>query len=393
MPVVAAPANVAQALTPEAAIERLFTQPQIQANWFTEDFLTAAPVPQIQQIVASLQTALGKYQTVRREGRDYQVEFERGSVPTKITLNAQQQIAGLLFESPRLKFASLDEALRGFRSLPGQVSLLVTEGETEKAALQADTPLAVGSTFKLAVLKALQDQVAAGQKQWGDVVALKPEWKSLPSGILQTWTDGALLTLDSLAALMISQSDNTATDHLMRLVGEAAIAPLADRNQPFLTTREFFVLKSAQNADLLAQYRTGDAAKRRSLLPQVAQRPLPDGREFEGDPIAQDVEWFFTTRELCALMAQVQDLPLMTINPGVTNAANWQRVAFKGGSESGVVNLTTGLQAKTGKRYCVSATWNNTAVLERSQFFALYSGVVERLRAESESTSLKQPGL
>ncbi len=92
------------------------------------------------------------------------------------------------------------------------------------------------------------------------------------------------------------------------------------------------------------------------------------------------MEWFFTAEELCELIEQVADLPLMNINPGVANAQNWQRVAFKGGSEPGVINMTTWLQGKNGKNYCVVATWNNSdASLEESKFMALYSGVVAQL--------------
>lgn len=49
----------------------------------------------------------------------------------------------------------------------------------------------------------------------------------------------------------------------------------------------------------------------------------------------------------------------MTINPGVAKPKNWHKVAFKAGSEPGVLNLTTWLKAKNGKTYYISATWNN----------------------------------
>uniref|UniRef100_A0A0C1NEF4 Beta-lactamase n=1 Tax=Tolypothrix bouteillei VB521301 TaxID=1479485 RepID=A0A0C1NEF4_9CYAN len=92
----------------------------------------------------------------------------------------------------------------------------------------------------------------------------------------------------------------------------------------------------------------------------------------------------FTAEELCQLIEQVADLPLMSINPGVANTENWQRVAYKGGSEPGVFNMTTWLQAKNGKNYCVVAIWNNSnASLEESKFMALYSGVLAKLAANN----------
>jgi len=92
------------------------------------------------------------------------------------------------------------------------------------------------------------------------------------------------------------------------------------------------------------------------------------------------VEWFFSVQELCHLMEQVADLPLMRINPGVTDPTAWERVAFKGGSEPGVLNLTTWLQASNGKRYCVAATWNHREPLDEAQFLSLYSGAIEGLQ-------------
>ncbi len=363
-------------ITPQAAIERLFTTTSIQQDWFDSSFLAQVPLTQVQSIVASLKGELGAYRSVRSQGQSYVVVFERGTVPTKIVLNAAGQIRGLLFQSG---FSSLTDAVNAFKALPGDVSLLVIDGQSEQVALNVDRPLAVGSTFKLAVLKALRSQIEAGQRSWRDIVTLESERKSLPSGILQGWPDGTPLTVESLASLMISISDNTATDRLIHLVGREPIEAIAPRNRPFLTTREAFVLKSAKNSKWLQRYRSGDSGQRRSLLPELAKLPLPTINEFESSPPALDVEWFFSVRELCGLIAQVQDLPLMAINSGVASAEDWQRVAFKGGSEPGVINMTTWLEAKNGKRYCVSATWNH-ATVDNNRFSGLYQGLIGVLK-------------
>jgi len=134
----------------------------------------------------------------------------------------------------------------------------------------------------------------------------------------------------------------------------------------------------------------GDATVRAALLPELKNAPLPTEADFTRGPLALQVEWFFSVRELCTLMERVQGLPLMSINPGVANPADWARVAFKGGSEPGVLNLTTGLETplspqsregKGGKRYCISATWNNPQeALDEQKFITLYSGLLEALR-------------
>ena len=370
-----------RSMNSKAALERLLNVDPISAEWFAPAFLAQVPVNQVQQIIYNLKAELGKYQSVQADGSDHLVVFERGFVPTQILLNNQGQIAGLLFQPPRLQ-SQLSDVVAGFKTLPGKVSLLVLEDTTERAALNPTLPLAVGSAFKLAVLKALMLQVHSGQRSWQEVVALQSNWQSLPSGFLQTWPDGSLLTVQSLASLMISQSDNTATDHLIHLMGRAAITPFAPRSQPFLTTREAFILKSFDNQELLKQYRAGNEAKRQQLLTEVAKKPLPPMKNFleAASPTALDIEWFFTTQELCTLMEQVKDLPLMSINPGVATPKNWERVAFKGGSESGVLNLTTWLKTKQGKQYCVSATWNNNAALEEARFIRLYTSLLEILK-------------
>jgi beta-lactamase class A len=369
-------------ITPAAALERLFTAPSPRSEWFASAFLTQIPLTQVEQIVTGFRTSLGAYQSVKPEGNNYLVQFEKGNLSAQIVINESGQIAGLLLQ-PRSNAIAPATAIQQLQALPGQTNLVILEGNTELAAHNAEQPLAIGSAFKLAVLAALQEKIAKKERAWADVVALRPEDKSLPSGILQTWFDGALLTIQSLATLMISQSDNTATDAVIHLVGREAIEALTPRNSPLLTTREFFALKNPQNEALLKRYRTGNIRQRREVLQALTSAPLPDASLFSDKPIALDIEWFFTPRKLCKLMHKVEDLPLMSVNPGggLVEPSQWERVSFKGGSEPGVLNLTTSLKAKNGKTYCVSATWNNAeAAIDETSFFTLYSGIIEGLR-------------
>ena len=102
--------------------------------------------------------------------------------------------------------------------LPGEVSLaaarLEEAGPADFLTQKAERPLAIGSAFKLFVLAELVRAVKAGERRWSDVVPL--DRQSLPSGLLQDWPKGSPITLHSLAALMISRSDNSAADTLLR---------------------------------------------------------------------------------------------------------------------------------------------------------------------------------
>jgi beta-lactamase class A len=287
-------------------------------------------------------------------------------------------------QAQSLRAVPLEDSIKPFSQLPGKVALVVIDGGKTRASLNPDQPLAVGSAFKLAIITALNSEIAVRKHQWDQVVLLNPAWKSLPSGVLRNWPDQTPLTLATLANQMISISDNTAADALLSIAGRDNVEAVAPRNRPFLSTREAFTLKDPANAALLTRYRAADPAGRRALLPAIDKLPLPDVAIFApGKPVASDIEWFFTPVELCTLIEGVRGLGAMQINPGVAAKKDWQQIAYKGGSEPGVLNLTTFLTAKSGRQYCVSATWNNDASLEDSKFFALYQAALSSLAAEA----------
>ncbi|MGD1895871.1 MAG: serine hydrolase [Phormidesmis sp.] len=364
---------------PTEILSRLFTEETLQRDWFADSFLAQISLAEISQITQGIISSVGQYQSIEDVPNGFVLTFERGSVATHLAVNAQGQITGLLFETPQLSL-SLETALDELSALPGSLHVLATREGAEVAAINADQPLAVGSTFKLLILQVLQQQITSGERQWADVVTLRDDWKSLPSGFLQDWPADSALTIESLATLMISQSDNTATDHLLNLVGREAVEQLSERNRPFLSTREAFVLKDPANQRLLRRWRASN--EKRSLVSALAALPLPSVNIFNDGPQAIDVEWFFTARELCMAMDAVADLPLVSVNPGLVEPERWQKVAFKGGSEPGVENFTTYLVDDAGP-LCVTATWNNEAGIDELQFSTLYRALIESLRQES----------
>ncbi|MEB3212218.1 MAG: serine hydrolase [Leptolyngbyaceae bacterium] len=367
----------------QQVLERLFTTSEAEADWFVPSFLEQILLPQVQMVLTDISNRLGEFQGVEETADGFEVQFSGGTVPAQIRLTADGKIAGLFFEPPAIPIR-IEEAIALLESSPYDTSLIITRDDETLAELNADSPLAVGSTFKLAVLAALKQQIDAGALSWDTVVTLQPEQKSLPSGIIQDWPDGSFITVDTLATLMISVSDNTATDLLMQTVGREAIEALTEvmdeRNQPFLTTRETFILKNPENAWLLRRYRNADTEARRRVLEELGDRPLPSVNAFTGEPVAIDVEWFFSSRQLCSLMDSVAQLPAMQVNPGVANPRNWEHIAFKGGSEPGVLNLTTHLTNEAGHTYCVSATWNSAEQpLNEEMLTQLYQSIIAGL--------------
>jgi len=262
----------------------------------------------------------------------------------------------------------------------GSVAYVVERDGATIAQRNADEPLAVASAFKLSVLAALRNEIDGRRRSWSDVVALDPSWKSLPSGILQDWPDGSFVTLQTLSTLMISLSDNTAADALIAVLGRETIEPYAFDNIPLLTTREVLTLKSAGAASLRRRWRKSGIPQRRAMLSAIDAVPIGAIMEAGVQPADLDVEWHYGTRQLCALMRDVADLPLMSVEPGPAVPGDWLRVAYKGGSDAGVVNMTSVLTARDGTTYCVSATANDLrGTIDANAFRNAYARVIASL--------------
>jgi beta-lactamase class A len=328
-----------------------------QQDWFATSFLQAIPFPMIAPIAKRVTDGLGAYRRTTGSAGTYISQFEKGTVEVRIHIDADGKIDGLRLLPPVLMTGGIEAAAKQLGALPGTVAYVLIENHKERAAQNADVALAVGSAFKLAVLAALRDQIASGRRHWSDVIPLQERWKSLPSGVLQTWPAGTPITIATYAAQMISISDNTAADALAAIVGAPAIERYAGRNIPFLTTRALFVLRT--HPDLLAKWKTGHRSARSRLLVQSARLPVPGPSEITSSIGDLSVEWLYTPRELCALMDKVANLPLMSINPGVADPAKFARIVFKGGSEPGVLAFVTSVVTKSGSHACLALTVNN----------------------------------
>lgn len=340
-----------------AALERVLRADHPSPEWFADSFLGHVPATQLDATLAQIRGQEGKFVRVETRDGSYYSVFEKAENQTQIMLDAAGKITTLFLGPPTTKTSSLDDALHKLRSGPAHVSYLILEGRTEVAALDASRPMAVGSAFKLAVLAALRADIDTKRRRWTDVVPLDPLAKSLPSGAYADWPIGTPITLATYAAQMISVSDNTAADALIRILGRSAIERLGAESRPFLTTREMFQLKS-RGAALRSEYRNATEQQRANILQRLDAQPRPSLEGLDLNPADLDIEWFFSTRALCALMTRVQDLPLMTINPGFPST-KWRRAAYKGGSDAGVLNFTSYVTARNGRSYCVAATWND----------------------------------
>lgn len=361
---------------------------------FTEGFLTAVPPAQLAAISQQLTTQFGKALSVEglypinttRAGLHVRLERAIAKGGIAIDTNDGNRISELLFQEFEPVDDSPEKIEADLRALPGEVSALYApvSGLPPVISVNPDKQMAIGSTFKLYVLAALAQDIRIGKYAWEDVVKL--DTKSFPSGAMQDWPEGAPVTLHTLASMMISISDNTATDQLIKLLGKDRLATLLDHsghsdvslNEPFLTTRELFLLKGGDK-DRLAAYSAADRDARAQILAGLEDNPASSGeiqRAFSSGPIAIDIEWFSSARDLEDLflyMASYADdtvYDILAINPSVPPPMRerWDYIGFKGGSEPGVLNLTWLLVDKDGDGHVLTLSWSNPdANVEQTQ--------------------------
>ncbi|WP_166041766.1 serine hydrolase [Sphingosinicella sp. YJ22] len=378
---------------------------------FAPGFLAQVPEAQINQISASLAQqhgavqALDSVQPRSATAGTIRIRTERAILVMDLGIEPQapHRIVQLLVTGVEpIGGDSFAAIMQELRELPGQVNFAVARldesGPTLVASHNPDQALAIGSTFKLIILGEISRQVGAGRLGWDQVVPI--ERHSLPSGLLQDWPLGSPVTVHTLAGLMISRSDNTATDALLRLAGrdnvERMMATMgmrsAARNRPFLTTMEAFQLK-AEDAPVIAQWRGADEAARRRMLRERYEEggaAIDVTRLGAGTPLAIDtVEWFASAADLARVMDWLRrngdetTHGILAISPGMPRpaAAPYSYLGFKGGSEAGVINLTWLVRNNEGAWHVVTASWNNPAApIDEGRFIPLVGRALPLVR-------------
>jgi beta-lactamase class A len=302
-----------------------------------------------------------------------------------VAATAPNLIRSLLFQpySATPVPTSWSQVDTGLRALAGHATMVATAvgRSTPLHALQADTPGAIGSAFKVYVLGALGSSIARGTASWNEKLAIHAAWKSLPSGDLRKAPAGRTFTLHYFAQQMIAASDNTAADHLIHRLGRPAVeaeltamgmhAPQLD--MPFLTTRELFALKLSAPPPLRDAYAGGTAAQRQRLLARIDALPLSlaDATAWTAPREVSTIEWFASPADLARAMIALQAAALrpglapvrqiLARNPGIAlDKKTWSYVAYKGGSEPGVLSLTWLLTRRDGRSFVLSIVLNDT---------------------------------
>ena len=398
--------------THQQAYQKFFSLPATDVKLIFDDgFLQHVPESSVRAIRKRYLDNLGAFKQAASEGeadaktsgpndpmQSYKLIFERGRSDSKLHLSGEGLIDGLWFGAPIPERLSYPQIIGELSQLVGTSAALIIDDQNQVIAEHnAGLELAVGSSFKLYVLSALQEQVNEGNIKTDQVVKLQSDLISLPSGILQDWPVGSALTVDVLAHLMISRSDNTATDHLIHLIGRDKVESVSPpKLRPFLSTRELFLLKLHPKAQALnPRYQRGDLAERRAVIQELSSLGLENLKSLSKPIDIQSIEWHVSTRQLCEVMFKLNAHSSLTINRGLAQSGLWSKVAYKGGSEPGVLNYTHLVQVDdlkiegappTKRRYCISATINNpNKEVDTQRFSALVGQLIAQLERDIQS--------
>jgi hypothetical protein len=358
------------------------------ATAFSPEFFADVPLAQVQQVFASLRAQHGIPQTAgplipgtSRGNGVVTVGYERADITLALAVDASGRIAGLRITDVATRGDTLDRIGAELATLPGTVGWgiyrLDGNGRPIRIAGAGEGEhLAVGSGFKLAVLGALDEEIASGRMHWSDTIVL--DQVSVPSGMMQDWPRGTPITLQAAAQLMIAISDNTATDLLIRHVGRERIEAFARRQGglsgpnafPLLTTIEASVLKNPALGIARTAWLAGGEAERRAVLERHASLFVPANVDFGAyarPADILDIEWFASAESMARLLgwyatrASDTARAIIAVNAGLPsgNARQWAYVGYKGGSEPGVIALNLLLRSHDGSTYAVVMSWNN----------------------------------
>lgn len=249
--------------------------------------------------------------------------------------------------------------------------------------LHEERTLAIASVVKLWVLAELVHQVDSGEADWEETYAIREEFKSLPSGSMIAYPDGAEFPLSLYAEQMIRESDNTATDHLIHRLGRERIEDdlslfghaSPQLNRPFLTTRELFTFKIGMSERQVTGYLEASEDERRTMLAEVvAPYPLlqTGWGTWNSPELIETVEWFASPGDVCRVLAYLYERSsepgmgplwgiLMQNRGGAIDPARWPEAGFKGGFEAGVYNMTWLLRRGDDRIFVLTAGFNDPA--------------------------------
>lgn len=308
----------------------------------------------------------------------------RNLTKLSFSIDVDGRINGLMILDVELvahPITSWDQAVSYLDTLGEKTSLTIETFHHSKKELRSSLRHPLASGFKLYVLAAVANAVKKDHLSFSTKFPIRDEHKSLPSGIMHTQPAGVMFSLYDFAEHMIKISDNTATDHLINIVGRSQVEDevhrqensFADDNAPFLTTAEAFKLKWAAPSQIIREFVDGSVTNKRTMLKTVISAiPLSavgtNHLPMNEPTLITDIEWFGSTNDLCTAMHNLKEMNSAEVFSALSKntpfaevgaLSPWNYAGFKGGSEPGVLTATYLLEDHEARWTCVSLAWHD----------------------------------
>lgn len=380
----------------------------VYKNHFSKSFRKAIPYNKLTEISSGLHKQFGscsdieipknalvkEFYTIQKNGKKlvFNLVVEK--------MNDKNLITGLLYKGEKtdlIKFSSKKEILNELKKFDGLISTLLIEDGQKILDYKSGETHALGSVFKLYVLATLAKKVESKELDWNKKYPIKNNLKSLPSGVMQNYEKGRMVTLYEMASKMISISDNTATDHLIDILGRESIEKFISDNgliakkshyTPFLKTRELFAIRAYFKDNDYQKYAEKDRKGRLKMVRKVNKKSnkkiMGKLKNWDEPRNISDIEWYATPQEVCKLNFMIQKnqdsriKEIMALNaPFAQENRSFAYTGYKGGSEPGVLEMSYLLQKNDKKWSCLFIGQNNTAKnINHSKFFQLAQSIL-----------------
>lgn len=114
-------------------------------------------------------------------------------------------------------WSKIEDLIQSAEAGDGVVGVTIVAPDGSRFEHNGDRRFRAASTMKIPLMVAIYRQIEQGSRSLSDLHVLYPDEKAVGSGVLLHLHDGSNLTLNDLVYLMISISDNTATNMLIDL--------------------------------------------------------------------------------------------------------------------------------------------------------------------------------
>lgn len=145
----------------------------------------------------------------------YEFVFERYTMKVSISKDNSGKINTLFF-SDIVEKNDFEVTLKNIKELNFRKSFLVKDLKTNEEifGINKIEQLPIASAFKMYILASIE------KEDIPKIIILDRKHYSIPPFMLHNWPERYPVTISTLLFLMISKSDNTATDHLINYLGK-----------------------------------------------------------------------------------------------------------------------------------------------------------------------------